>query len=249
MPLLGKILLGSSVILALAAIYVSFPAVRNFIEKPAILHALTALIVIANFVLAWETYQSNKRAEQFFAGEIRPLIDVTPIGIAEVPVAEGGTQVTTVFSVANYSGFTAYKVGIDLKYGDSSWILEWRKAHTERIQKGVSKGIVLGKLYESAPGFDIPKLEPGATTNYPGITGSLSLEGSICASGTKGFPIWVRVTWRNEKDHIFDEIHKYKVICTKDADQGPNEGISFTFIPEGIVSQKATGASGKMIDQ
>jgi hypothetical protein len=48
--------------------------------------------------------------------------------------------------------------------------------------------------------------------------------------------VQIRVTWENNRGHVFDEIRKYKLLCTK-----TEIGHAFTFIPEGIISQTHYG--------
>ena len=206
-----------------------------------LLKNLPAVIGIANVILVCITLgslyyasEANKRAESLFVGENRPLIDVTPIGINQ---SSKNDQVSTLFSISNYSGFIAYNIGIDLKYG-GSWILEWRKAEDDRVSKGDIKGIEKDKTYNTLPNVRIEKLNPGET--YPpkdskvtyAIIGALNLD-KVCDSGELGLKVQVRVTWQNEQQHIFDSVHQYKLICTK-----VSEGRAFTFIPEGVISHK-----------
>ncbi len=151
----------------------------------------------------------------------------------------------------NYSGFKANKVAIDLKYGSNSWILEWRKARDEKTEKGDAQGVVREKIYISPPNTIIDEIEPGETKERDeagkmiAIMGALSLEGNVCAKGNEGFPVWVRVTWQNVNQHIFDEVYKYRLICTRDNESDdPGGGRAFTFIPEGAISNKAIKGDG-----
>lgn len=205
------------------------------------------LLVLLSLGSLYIAHQTNERAELLFVGEHRPSIDVTPIAISQSP---DGTQAMTAFSIVNYSGFKAYKIGIDLKYGDYGWILEWRRARDGKSPS--AQGVVRGTFYPSPPNFQIEELAPGETTkrdetgNVLGITGALSLEGDVCAKGPLGFPILIRVAWQNVSGHVFDEVHKYSLLCTKDSEQSdPATGRSFTFIPEGIRSQKASSVIGR----
>jgi len=216
---------------------------------------LTACIVMANLVFVYYNRRANERLEKLFIGQNKPLIDVTPIGISQ----ENKTHSKTSFSVVNYSGFPAYNIAVDFRYGKSkAWISEWLKARNEKDKKGEKKGVVIGHFYPSTPEIRIPKLESGETAVLipklesgktevndfeglpPFVIGALDLEEEVCSKGKDGHTIWVRVTWQNEKKHIFDEIHQYKLIGTKDTDDCPDSGTgrAFTFIPEGIISHK-----------
>ena len=200
---------------------------------------LLSLIVVANLVLVCFNYQSNERMGKLFVGQNKPLIDVTPISIKPLVSKVGKDKpdmAKTMFSVVNYSGFDAYDIVIDVKYGEvNSWISEWSKANDDN--KKEIKGVVIGKTFLSAPKAPtpksfIPKLESD-DVGYSRNTGSLDLQGKVCSEGAKGYPVLVRVTWRNKLGHVFDEIHEYRLICTK-----VYSGRSFTFIPKGIISQK-----------
>jgi hypothetical protein len=210
----------------------------------------TIIIALANVILVcvtacslWFAGKANARAERLYVGQNRPLIDVTPIGISQ---NVAGTHATTIFSIVNYSGFKAYNIGIDLKYGDNSWILEWIKARDEKTAKGNGEGVVRERWYLSSSNTIIREIDPGETkeSDEEGknivITGSLNLESDVCAKGNSGLPVLVRVTWQNLNHHVFDEVHQYRLICTKDTKlTDPGGGRAFTFIPEGIVSKKS----------
>lgn len=193
---------------------------------------LTSLLVICNVIFAYYNYKSNDRFEKLYISQIRPLIEVAPIGV--VQDAKLG-QVTTIFSILNFSGFDAHKIGIDLKY-EGGWISEWRKARSEKESKGDGQGVIDGKFYSTTPAIIIPllKAEKGTTR---AIKGACGLE-EVCKKGADGMPVLVRVKWENSSGYVFDEVHKYKLICTKDnEDPDPGSGRSFNFIPEGIISQ------------
>jgi|SRR5215467_2285071 len=223
------------------------------LKEVGLMEKLTILLVIANFVLALVTFwsvdvarkgvnlaeQANKRSEQLFIAEDRPLIDVTPIGVVQSP---DGRQTLTALSVANYSGFKAYDIGIDLKYGEYGWIGEWVKADSDRQKKGNAIGIERSKPYLSPPKPQLPELDPGKTEYDQtgarfGLQGDLNLEELVCGA-KEGLPVLIRVTWRNEKQHIFDEIYRYRLVCSK-----VSGGRSFTFLPEGIQSHKVSNIS------
>jgi hypothetical protein len=183
------------------------------------------------------TADSNDRAARVFVAEIRPLIDVTPIAIMQ---NLNGTHAATLISISNFSGFTAHEVGVDLMYGENSWIEEWQKAEQESKNKGDDSGVVKGKWYFSAPHLRLQRLQSGETrnTDLTGkqlfIIGSLNLE-DVVARGKEGLTVAVRATCKNEKGHVFDSVHEYRLVGTKNSAKG--KGRSFTFIPRGIVSQ------------
>lgn len=159
------------------------------IGSQQVIGILTALIVLANICLSFYTFQSNSRAEKLFMGQHRPLIDVTPVGVEQVGVEQVDSQVMTVFSIVNNSGFKAFNIGLDLKYGDKSWILEWRRARDDQDRKGSIQGVIPNTFYQSRPNIQIPELAPGETIqSYSGgenrgqrigIIGSLNLENDI----------------------------------------------------------------------
>lgn len=252
MSLVGIILLLAGFFMVLLGTHVACPALYVVIgqaQRESMLDCVTPIIALANIVLVVITALSllyarraNSRAEKLFVGENRPLVDVTPIAIRQ---KASGTHATTVFSIVNYSGFPAYEIGIDLKYGANSWILEWLKARGEKLKKGAAEGVVPEKFYSSPPTAHVSELGPGETAERDKsgyqieITGSLNLEDDVCAKGDEGMPVWVRVTWQNASRHVFDSVYEYRLICTKDTEiRDQAGGRSLTFVPLGVVSQK-----------
>jgi hypothetical protein len=238
---IGYVILGLGLIVLIAVLFDVGPCLKeivNYVRKSP-----TEVIAFGNILLICITIGSlhytrktNTRAVSQFVGQIRPLIDVTPIAIIQDPNL---THAMTAFSIVNYSGFKACNIGIDLEYGEKSWIQEWLKAKEEESMKGAADGVVPAKDYLSRSKILIPYLEPGETRkrdssgNVIAIQGSLKLEEQVCTKESEGIPVRVRTTWENINGHVFDAIHEYRLICTK-ADRGR----SFTFIPKGIVSQK-----------
>jgi len=195
---------------------------------------LTALLLICNLYFVFYNLKANNRFEKLYISQIRPLIAVAPVGVTQDTKIE---QVTTIFSILNYSGFEAYKIGVDIKYEDKSWILEWRKAHLERESKGDGKGVIDGKLYNTTPETIVQFLEAEEGVQRK-IKGACNLE-TVCSKGADGIKVLIRVKWENKSGYVFDEVHQYKLICTRDNDgQDSGAGRAFNFIPEGIISQK-----------
>jgi hypothetical protein len=218
------------------------PGTQGYTNAVNIMEILYFILVCITAGTLWLTLKANIRAERLYVGQNQPLIDVTPIGISQ---DAAGTHATTVFSIINYSGFKAYNIGIDLKYGSNSWILEWIKARDEKTTTNPLGGVVKGKVYMSRSSRIIREIKPGETKeNVEGgekivVSGSLKLESDVCAKGNNGIPVLVRVTWQNLNHHVFDEVHKYRLICTTDTNLTDlRGGRAFTFIPEGIISKK-----------
>jgi hypothetical protein len=207
---------------------------------------LTLLVVIANVFLAYSSHRANtraekanKRAEKLFVGQNKPLIDVTPIGIYTGIAKNGNKMCATLYSILNYSGFDANNISVDIAYEGNVYISEWLRAKkdSERKKKeGVDPNVILNYLYPSRPDVQIPELKSGEVKEYRGASGSLDLDKRVVDMGKKGFPVLIRVTWENDIGHVFDEIRKYKLLCTKEG-----IGHAFTFIPEGIISQTHYG--------
>lgn len=227
----SKLLLTFFIVLILVAI----PGILKWIRENSklLLTLFTSLIVLANLVMVWYTFRSNQRADRLFIGQNKPLIDITPISISPDESEKKEKMVTTRFSVVNYSGFVAKNIRIDADYGeDNIWLSEWVKA--DRDNKGEKKGVVKGKSFLSAPKVLIQELKPGITEGKTAfVCGSLDLEESVCKAGHVGYPVLVRVMWENEGGHVFDEVHKYELVCTP-----VDSGRAFTFIPKGIKSKK-----------
>lgn len=213
------------------------------------LHQITSptqtLMMLGTLIIAFLSFCQNQRTANLFVAQDRPLLDVTPIAIRQS--AEFPTHAETLFSIANYSAFAAYRIRLDLKYDEIGWIVEWSKAEFESAEKKGVKGVVGDKWYPSPP--EIPstprlsKLARGKRAQWS-LRGALDLEGRVCSEKNrgKGIPVSVRVTWENDpnKGHVFDEIHRYTLICTVNTGGVHPIGRSFTFIPEGITAQKDT---------
>jgi len=223
------------------------------------------LLAIITFILALATYdmschtkklaesnnelvditrQSNDRMEKLFVGQNKPLIGVAPISITQYESETGVKMALTKLSVVNYSGFVASNIVIDFRYINNVWISEWLKAdHDKKTGKG---GVAIGKEFFSVPKAPPEVLIPGVLARETFIPelqpygrgvaihiGQLDLEKTVGGTKQAGHTVLVRVTWENDSGHVFDEIHQYNLLCTKSG-----SGRSFTFIPEGIISQK-----------
>ncbi|MCP4259201.1 MAG: hypothetical protein GY774_17090 [Planctomycetes bacterium] len=208
-------------------------------------------LVKSNLKLIDYTRQSNERAEQLFVGQNRPLIDVAPISITQVSDDGKIKMAKTKYSIVNYSGFPASNIAIDLVYVSNVWISEWLKAdYNKRMGK---LGVVIGKEYFSIPEAPPVELIPGVLTSKILIQNLVSGDRKkafhvgqfdldiVRRAKFKGHKVLVRVTWENDKGYIFDEIHQYNLLCTEsvqEKDSKLDSGLSFTFIPEGVISQK-----------
>lgn len=219
---------------------VLYPLCKGFIKNH--IAYLTLLVVISNGFLAYYNSKANSRAEKLFVGQAKPLIDAVPFGIVQSELGdENKTKMcTTLLSFANYSGFTAKEISIDIKYGNNVWISEWVKANTDSERKkkeGVDPNVNLNQLYISRRKIAISELKPGQTKRsdienpFLYASGQLDLKENVVGK-KDGFPILVRVTWKSEDEHVFEKITKYKLLCTT-----TGIGHAFTFINEGIVSQ------------
>ncbi len=214
--------------------YIIVYGISGFLKHSSLLMSLsTVALAVATVCMVYYSAKSNQMAEKIFVGQDQPMVDVAPIAIMQNSFND---QVTTFFSISNYSGFTAYDVRIDLNYGKGgAWILEWNKANRDNEAKGDVKGIQKNRPYLTLPGKQGKTLPPGETytpdelTAPYGITGQLDLDD---ACGEKR-NILVRVSWRNKQNHIFDKVHQYRLVCTK-----VKEGLAFTFMPKGIISNK-----------
>ncbi len=161
--------------------------------------------------------------------EDKPIIDVTPIGISQ----NEEKMAATCFRAVNNSQFIARHIAIDVKYGDNYWISEWVKAEEDRKRKENKKEGVGSQIHFSKPKILLPELKPGEMKENLFAIGSLDLEKKVSGDEKNGFYVLVRITWENEIGRTFDEVHKYKLISTT-----VESGRSYTFISEGIISQK-----------
>lgn len=176
----------------------------------AMASSVIAMIALGSLVFtAVYTNKANQRSEELFkiseslfVAQNIPLVDVTPISITQSQNANGSYFATTTFNVANYSGFHAYNIRIDLKYGTIVWIGEWVKAY-EKIQSNITgQDIDIDKPYESLPKVAIPELgawkmiqQDVKSRQEGGTMGSLLLKGDVCAKGDEGLTVLVRVAW------------------------------------------------------
>lgn len=252
MNILGWVLIGI-LVLAAAAVVMFFvnpvPQLGNSIKDSPWAAGATVVAAIALIFTAATFWDTRK----LFVGQNTPMVDVTPVALS----AEGNFT-TIYFSIANYSGFAAHDIAIDLKLGDA-WIMEWLKAHAEKEAKPKDERLIQMKTaYPLVPEFSAkqgpywPRLEPGQAVGrdrLPGITGYLELQ-TICPEIGKGVPssshpVRIRVTWKNDNGHVFDEVHQYSLVCTldQDKDEKGRIGYAFALIPDGIVSKKDSIAS------
>ncbi len=183
---------------------------------------------------------SNERAEKVYVGQNKPLIDITPIALGQ---SSAGTHVAIELSVSNYSGFKAFNIGFDVRYGEQGWHGEWIKASE---QPG---GVKRGYRYDPLPKIIIPILKSGATIKAKPdspifSSGVLNLENDVCICKNGEIIVQIRVRWENKNHHVFDEVHEYKLICTK---ASKNNGRSFTFIPVGVVSKKSLPLDSSLV--
>ena len=203
------------------------------VDSGTVVAIVAALIAFLSYRAA---RRSEDRADKLFITKNKPLIDVIPVAIRQ---NIGNMGATTSLRIANASSFEARNVRIDLTYG-KGWIGEWVKAKTNQAEKGDASKVVPGEVYNSPPSAEVelPTIKPteteeikvGSTT----FSGSLDLE-KLCQEEPDGRLVRVRVFWGNEYGQVFDEVHEYELLCTT-----VNGGRSFTFIPQGIVSQKGS---------
>ncbi len=118
--------------------------------------------VLFNLCILYSNNKVNERSEQLFVGQNRPLVEVVPLA---VKCDDKNGQVATYFSVLNYSGFAAYNIGIDLKYGGCGWIGLWRRAREEKEEKGSAKGVISNNPYYTRNKILIRYLKSGKTTS------------------------------------------------------------------------------------
>ena len=173
-------------------------ALKSWIQRPD-----TLLLVLANLILAWYAWKSDSRNEQVFLAERRPYIDVSPVSL----VQDSGTNSLVTLSLANYSGFDALNVGIDVKYGELAnryWTGEWQKASQNELARGKDgpSGVLKLHEYTSQPPVAIPFLpKRGGLATWVSAN-AMDLEEDVCSRGNEGFPVFVRITWQNDARHL-----------------------------------------------
>ncbi len=108
------------------------------------------------------TYFANARTEKLFTGQNIPSIDISPISIVQLQDEKKSYFAATKFSVANYSGFKAFNIGVDLKYVEIAWIREWLKAAADKPTEKKTQ-MIMNKEYMLSPRIIIKELESGKT--------------------------------------------------------------------------------------
>ena len=246
MNLLGIVIFSILILSIIALVLYLQPSLHKYISRNVLkdFHwdAIIAGAAIIALFFSTLTYTITRK---LFIGQNTPLIDVSPVALFSQ------NNFTTIrLSVANYSGFDAYNIGLDVKYDEIGWINEWIKARGDKQQRSEGQKTIIDNTVYSLPPRVIPGLEElraGETkekdkqNQFFEFRGSLNLQSACEDSQTKnGFFIWIRVTWQNDRRHTFDEIHKYKLICTNDKDKDKQGivGYALTLIPEGIISRK-----------
>ena len=166
-------------------------------------HWINFTLALAAVISAIYAHRSNRRAEQLFMGQRRPILQVRPVAIKDYPEFPA---VETSLSIVNFSGFLARNISFDLKYGDYGWCGEWLRADMDNKQ--VSSN-VSGKCYTISEVI-IDELRP-AQSYKASIRGSLDLN-KVC--NKKELPVYIKARWANESNFIFEKIWQYTLICT-----------------------------------
>ena len=70
------------------------------------------------------------------------------------------------------------------------------------------KGLLADKQSEvkkrQAIETELAELKAGQVKEHSGIAGSLDLDKRVVDMGKKGFPVHIRVSWENDKGHVFE---------------------------------------------
>lgn len=200
---------------------------------------ISSFIILA--ITAYFTYQTgtiyNKNLDitkQIFIAQDEPRISVIPEAIAESELKNSAIR----FSLVNYTGFIAKHVSMDIKYLNpkrlSTWSLKWNAAHqykTKGVQFGVWYPLGQKQAIDHIDAYGHETFETSKIETYG--THALDLQTEVCDANQNGFPVLVRATWENEKGRRFDEVEKFRLVCTMDwIGNKKGEGRSFTMIPE-----------------
>jgi len=179
--------------------------------------------------------RSDNRVEKMFKSNIKPLIQDRPFDFEIVQAIEGPSWLTKL-EVINYSGFDAFNITADLKYGTNDWIAEWFMANKIGLEKKVARNEPLTDwekkdLINYAQPI-IKKLEAGHEVTTRVWWGAPSRR-NFCETGREQETVFVKTKWENEKGHTFYRIREYTLLCTF-ADGGRH----YSFIPGNIVSSE-----------
>jgi hypothetical protein len=214
-----KWLFALSFVTCLVLAYFSFPEIRKlwaFVEQHW-LNLILATAAVASACFAYSTYEKSKH---IFVAQTRPLVQVRPIA---VKVGPDGKAMETVLSVVNYSGFHAFNIYYDIRYG-TDYIIEWLKAHQDNLK---NEGQEKQEYYPTSQGL-IEKLETGERKTSS-ISGSASLD-NLVSNGM--MDVEVKARWENEYGYVFEKRWKYVLKCTT-----VNTGRSFDFTLKEVFSE------------
>ena len=183
--------------------------------------------IIAGISLSF-TRKSNRRAEQLFGSQLRPLVQEQPTALEfDLP----RSFATIHYQVVNYSGFDAHDVVSDMRFGSNAWIVQWARAYTFHLQqqelRTPQEEQYLRQIAEEP--WRIALLRAG---DRAGRQMAFSLSQDYVCNEPDGIDVLVRTTWQNERGHAFDRIRKFRLLGTR-----VNTGVSYTFVPQGIVAQ------------
>lgn len=164
----------------------------------------------------WYTYQK-------FPSEIHPMVKEIPY---EFNITKKGWNTT--LEVVNYSGFDAYDVTFDFKYGNNEWISEWEKANEDinKLDTVTTQSTTSQVLLDKPKEENIRELKALSEKRYVKVTGAPS-KPDFCKKSSDSVKVYVRTRWRNKNHQAFDDLRKYTLACT-----AVGKGRSYTFLPE-----------------
>lgn len=168
------------------------------------------------------------RAEQLFGSQIRPLLQEQLTGVvSNVTTGAGGMT----FDVVNYSGFDAYDVRYDVKFGINAWSFQWVAAKASRLEPLKKRTPKETFDWYAEKLMIIGQIKAGGRVEDQVITGSVNLD-IVCQNREEGMIVLSRLIWKNKKGHAFDRIREFKLVCTS-----VDTGRAFAFIPQRIVAR------------
>jgi hypothetical protein len=183
---------------------------------------LSLFVAVLSALIVWRSYEWTKTLSK---EQMIPRIQVIPEEFKKGEPFPGYGAIK--YMILNHSEFPAFSVGIDHKYSENDWLLEWNKARIKDLIDKGSRTLEEDAELAQRKQFTGPlmSLDPGMKADGY-LAGAIPKNISDLAKPPNGFPISIRVTWRSKDGRQFESVLKYKLISTK-----VGAGETFSFLP------------------
>jgi hypothetical protein len=170
--------------------------------------AIPYFAIVISIISAWFVYRADRRQtaaeerqKKAAVLEVKPLVQAKPVHFVFHKESNFGD---ILLEVTNPSAYDAFEVTFDVKYNGNDWIAEWSKANNQ-------------------PQKVLPKLAPDDGWSMM-FRGALPYPMDEICTKRKGFDVYVRAKWRNEKNRTFEMLAQHELICTT---VGQNQSVTF----------------------